>query len=421
MAGKLHKLSARTVAALTRPGRHSDGGGLYLFVSRDAAALRRRWVFRFTQDRKTREMGLGPANGVSLAEARKLAAAARNEVANGRDPIEARDAGRRASRGRKAFGECATALIAAKQSEWRNARHRQQWRVTLETYCAPIWAMPVDEVDTEAVLGVLRPLWQTRPETASRLRGRIEAVLDAAKAQGLRQGENPARWRGHLDKLLPKRQKLSRGHLAAMPYNRVPELVARLRGRPGLASSPPSPAEPSISAMALEFLILTAARSGEVLGARWSEIDLDAKVWTVPASRMKAAREHRVPLSGRAMAILARLDKAKTGEFVFFGQRPGKPLSPAALTMVLRRLQINRATIHGFRSSFRDWAGNETHYPRELAEAALAHVIGDKAEQAYHRSDALEKRRALMEAWAAYCEPNAAPNVVVLSRKTLPA
>jgi integrase len=405
MAGKLHKLSARTVASLTRPGRHSDGGGLYLFISRDSEALRRRWVFRFAWAGKVREMGLGPVNGVSLAEARKLAAAAHSEVANGRDPIEARDAGRRASQGRKAFGDCALALLTAKQSEWRSAKHRRQWRVTLETHAAPIWTMPVQDIGTEAVLSVLRPLWQTRTETASRVRGRIEAVLDAAKAQGLRQGENPARWRGHLDKLLPKRGKLSRGHFAAMSYAEIPAFMAALRELEGMA------------ALALEFAILTAARSGEALGARWPEIDLEAKVWTIPAPRMKAAREHRVPLSGRAMAILARLAEVNTGEFVFFGQRPGKPLSPASLTMVLRRLQINRATIHGFRSSFRDWAGNETHFPRELAEAALAHVIGDKSEQAYRRSDALEKRRALMEAWAAYCEPRDAGNVIALKTR----
>jgi integrase len=404
MAGKLHKLSARTVAGLTRPGRHSDGGGLYLFISRDSKALRRRWVFRFTWAGKIREMGLGPVNGVSLAEARKLAAAARNEAANGRDPIEARDAARRASQGRKTFGECAVALVTAKQSEWRNVKHRRQWRVTLETYCVPIWAMPVDEVDTEAVLAVLRPLWQTRTETASRLRGRIEAVLDAAKAQGLRQGENPARWRGHLDKLLPKRGKLSRGHFAAMPYGEVPAFMAALRERE------------SFAAIALEFTILTAARSGEVLGAHWDEIDLDAKVWTIPAARMKAAREHRVPLPSRALAILAGLAGAKTSEHVFSGQRPGKPLSPASLKMVLRRIGVD-ATVHGFRSAFRDWAGNETHYPRELAEAALAHVIGDKAEQAYRRSDALEKRRALMEAWAAYCEPKDVSNVFALKTR----
>jgi integrase len=403
MAGKLHKLSARTVAALTRPGRHSDGGGLYLFVSRDAAALRRRWVFRFTQDRKTREMGLGPANGVSLAEARKLAAAARNEVANGRDPIEPRDAGRRASRGRKAFGECATALIAAKQSEWRNSRHRQQWRVTLETYCAPIWATPIDQVDTAAVLAVLTPLWQTRPETASRVRGRIEAVLDAAKAQGHRSGENPAAWRGHLSHLLPKRQKLSRGHFAAMPYTEVPAFLAALREREAMA------------ALALEFTILTAARSGEVLGARWPEIDLAANVWTIPPARTKAGREHRAPLSSRALAILEKLAAARAGEFVFFGQQPDRPLSPASLQMVLRLMKVEGATVHGFRSSFRDWAGNETHFPRELAEAALAHVIGDRSEQAYRRGDALEKRRVLMEAWAGYCEPKDTSNVVRLA------
>jgi integrase len=403
MAGKLHKLSARTVTALTRPGRHSDGGGLYLFISRDSKALRRRWVFRFTQDRKTREMGLGPANGVSLAEARKLAAAARNEAANGRDPIEARDAERRASQSRKTFGECAVALIAAKQSEWRNVKHRRQWRVTLETYCVPIWAMPVDEVDTEAVLAVLRPLWQTRTETASRLRGRIEAVLDAAKAQGLRQGENPARWRGHLDKLLPKRGKLSRGHHAAMPYPQVPAFLAALREREAIAG------------LALEFAILTAARSGEVLGARWAEFDLESKVWVVPAGRMKAGREHRVPLSSRALAILETLAAAKTGDFVFFGQRPGKPVSPASLTMLLRRMKAE-GTTHGFRSAFRDWAGDQTIFAREVCEAALAHVAGDETERAYRRGDALEKRRALMEAWAAYCEPIPESNVIALKR-----
>jgi integrase len=271
--------------------------------------------------------------------------------------------------------------------------------VTLETYCAPIWAMPADEVDTEAVLGVLRPLWQKRTETASRLRGRIEAVLDAAKAQGLRQGENPARWRGHLDKLLPKRQKLSRGHFAAMPYAKVPAFVSDLQARHATA------------ALALEFAVLTAARSGEVLGARWDEFDLDRAIWTIPAARTKGGREHRVPLSGRALAILARLDKAKTGDFVFFGQRPGKPLSPASLTMVLRRMKAE-GTTHGFRSAFRDWAGDQTIFAREVCEAALAHVAGDETERAYRRSDALEKRRALMEAWAAYCEHGAASNVV---------
>lgn len=396
------KLTARAVA-VAKDGLHSDGGGLYL----RATGTRRRWVFMFTRHGRRREMGLGSVAVVSLAEARKLASAARSELADGRDPIEARDASLQASRSRKTFGECAAVLIAAKQPEWRNAKHRQQWRVTLETYCAPIWARPVDEVDTEAVLSVLRPVWQRAPETASRLRGRIEGVLDAARAKGLRQGENPARWRGHLDKLLPKRGKLTRDHHAAMPYDEVPTFIAALREREAIAG------------LTLEFAILTAARSGEVLGARWPEIDVEAKVWAIPARRMKAGREHRVPLSSRALAILETLAAAKTGDFVFFGQRHGKPLSPGAFGMVLRRMKVEGVTVHGFRSSFRDWAGNETHFPRELAEAALAHVIGDKSEQAYRRSDALQKRRGLMEAWAAFCEPKAGSNVVALSRKPI--
>ncbi len=376
MGRKLHKLTARTVATITRPGRHSDGGGLYLFISRDSKAVRHRWVFRFAWQGKVREMGL------VLAAARRQAASARFELAKGRDPIEAREAERRAQDGKKTFGDCATALIASKESAWRNAKHRWQWRHTLETYCAPFWGRTVEEINTEAVLSVLRPLWQTKPETASRLRGRIEAVLDAAKAQGHRHGENPARWRGHLSHLLPKRQKLTRGHHAAMPYAEVPAFLVTLREREAIA------------AFALEFTILTAARTGEALGARWDEIDFDTKVWTIPASRMKAAREHRVPLSGPAVAILEKLAEARTDAFVFPSHRRGKPLSQMAMTMLLRRMNRDDVTVHGFRSSFRDWCGNETLFPRELAENALAHVIGDKAEQAYRRGDALEKRRA---------------------------
>jgi integrase len=290
----------------------------------------------------------------------------------GANPIESRDPARKTEQGRKTFGECATALFTAKQVEWRNAEHRRQWRSTLETYCASIWAMPVEDIGTESILGVLQPLWQKRTETASRLRGRIEAVLDAARAKGYipRNDANPARWRGHLDKLLPKRQKRLRGHFTALPYSQVPAFVAALREREAMA------------ALALEFTILTAARSGEVLGARWPEVDLEAKVWTIPAARMKAARAHRVPLSGRAKAILERLNEAKTGEHVFPGQRPGKPLSRAIFKTVLHRMKVEGVTTHGFRSAFRDWCGNETHFSRELAEAALAHVIGDKAEQA---------------------------------------
>jgi integrase len=325
----------------------------------------------------------------------------------GKNPIEAKRQAAMIEAGKPTFGTVADALMAAKESEWRNPKHRAQWRMTLETYAAPLWPRPVDEIDTAAVLAVLKPLWQAKPETASRLRGRIEAVLDAAKAQGHRSGENPAAWRGHLAHLLPKRGKLTRGHHAAMAYADVPAFVAQLREREALA------------ALALEFCILTAARSGEVLGARWSEVDLVAKVWTVPAERMKATREHRIPLSDRAVAILEKLAEARAGELVFPGQRANKPLSTMAMEMVLRRMKIEGATVHGFRSAFRDWAGNETHFPREVAEAALAHVIGDKAEQAYRRGDALEKRCGLMEAWSQHCEPKTMSNVVTIANRGL--
>jgi len=262
----------------------------------------------------------------------------------------------------------------------------------------------VDTILTDDVLTILKPIWTTKPETASRLRGRIEKVLDAAKAKSYRQGENPTRWRGHLDHLLPKQSKLTRGHHPALPYQDVAVFVGRLRESDSLA------------ARALELCILTAARSGEILGMRWSEINLDERVWTLPPDRMKAGREHRVPLSERAVAILRQLAEIRTGDFVFPGQRRDKPLWSVTMNMILRRMKADSITVHGFRSSFRDWAGNETHYPRDLIETALAHVIGDKAEQAYRRSDALEKRRKLMEAWASYCEPKANSNVLHLRK-----
>ena len=395
-----NRLTARSVAT-AKPGRRCDGRGLYLAVSDSGA---KKWVLRFTFNHRVTEMGLGNAD-VPLAQARDKAAEARTLIAAGTNPILAKREAKRAAGGKRPFGQCANALLAAKASEWRNEKHRSQWRMTLETYAAPLWALPVDEVATEAVLSVLRPIWQRAPETASRLRGRIEAVLDFAKAHGWRSGENPAAWRGHLALILPKRQKLTRGHLAAMAFDAVPEFIGRLRERHAMA------------AMALEFLILTAARSGEVLGARWAEIDIDAKVWTVPATRMKAGREHRVPLSGRALTILEELAAARTGDFVFPGQRHGKPLSPMSLEMVLRRMKAEGATVHGFRSAFRDWAGETTSFPREIAEAALAHVSGDATERAYRRGDALEKRRTLMEAWASFCEPGQELNVVPMPRK----
>jgi integrase len=401
-------LSARAVATLAKPGRHADGGGLYLSASARDGVPRRSWVYLFTWRGKLKEMGLGPYPLVSLAEAREQRDRWRKELKAGRNPIEARRA-KKAAHGAPSFGECAAAFLEAKAPQWKNAKHRCQWRTTLETYAGPLWSLPVDKIDTTAVLEVLQPVWQAKPETASRVRGRIESVLDAARARGFRTGENPARWRGHLDHLLPKRHSLTHGRHAALPYASIPDFIAALCKRQ----------DGSVAARALEFLILTGARSGEVLGARWGEIDLEGRVWTVPAARMKAKRPHRVPLSDRAIEIIERLAELRGGEFVFLGQREGMPLSSMALEMVMRRMKAEGATVHGFRSAFRDWAGNETHFARELAEAALAHVIGDRAEQAYRRGDALEKRRALMEAWASFVEPRhaAVGNIVALGSR----
>jgi integrase len=402
MARAIHKLTARAAETLAKPGRHSDGGGLYLSISGEG---RRRWVFLYTWRGKQREAGLGAAGkgGVSLKAAREKAAERRALVKAGVDPIAEWN---KANPGEgRSFGKAADDYLAVHQGGFRNEKHKAQWAMTLTRYCEPIRGMPVDAVDTEAVLSVLKPLWTRAPETASRLRGRIEAVLDAAKARGFieRNEANPARWRGHLDKLLPKRAKLTRGHHAAMPYAGVPAFIAELRQRPATA------------ARALEFCILTATRSGEALAARWDEMDFEGKVWTVPAERTKAGREHRIPLSERAVDILREMEAERTGEFVFPGQRPGRPLSGMAFEMLLRRIN-SPYTAHGFRSSFRDWAGNETLFTRELAEHALAHVIGDKAEQAYRRSDALARRRELMDAWAKHCEGAAGENVVAFKR-----
>jgi integrase len=394
MAGNLTTRKVET----GKPGKYSDGGNLYLIVSGTGS---RKWVLRFTWRGKAKEMGLGSAASVPLADARERAASARRKIAQGLNPIDER----KRTGDVPTFGEMADDVREALSAGFRNEKHNAQWKSTLETYAAPLRAKPVDTIATDDVLAVLKPIWTTKAETASRVRGRIEKVLDAAKAKGFRNGENPARWRGHLDHLLPRPSKLARGHHAAMPYEDVAAFVAKLRKRE------------ATSALALELCILTAARSGEILGMRWPEIDLDKKIWTVPANRMKAGREHRVPLSSRAVTILRKLEKLKTGEFVFPGQARSKPLSNMAMEMVLRRMKVEDATVHGFRSSFRDWAGNVSNFPREVTETALAHVIGDKAEQAYRRGDALEKRRKLMEAWAAYCEPRHSTNVVQIRKR----
>ena len=348
-------------------------------------------------------MGLGSFDeGVSLSDARAARDDARRVLRSGQNPIRVRQDATRTEEAKRTFGEVADELLAAKAGEWRNGKHAEQWRWSLVDGAAALRAKLIGEIDTEAVLSVVKPIWQEKPETAARLRQRIEAVLDAGKAKGLRDGENPARLRGHLAHLLPKRTKLSRGHHAAMPYADLPAFMARLRE------------DGNSAARALEFCILTAGRSGEVYGARWSEIDLTAKVWTIPAERMKAGRAHRVPLCERAVAILATMKPLTIGEFVFPGQRRDKPLSHVAMAKVMARMGVKEATPHGMRSAFRDWAGNETHFPREVCEAALAHTVGDSAEQAYRRDDALEKRRLLMDAWATYCGIEPGDNVVKL-------
>jgi integrase len=396
---KTNRLTVRKVET-AKPGKYEDGHGLRLVVSLSGA---RKWVFRFMRAGKRVEMGLGSAADVTLAQAREKATDARRLAKAGKDPVSARRA-ERAAGADETFGPFALKLIETIETGFRNQKHRAQWRTTLTTYAAPIWNKRLADIETDDVLSCLKPIWQAKAETASRVRGRIERVLDAAAARGLRSRDNPARWRGHLANLLAKPQKLARGHHAAMPFNDVPGFVAKLREVEG------------VSAPALEFAILTAARSGEVLGARWSEIDLTGKVWTVHARRTKAAREHRVPLTDRAIAILEMMATTRASDFVFPGAKRGKPLSVTALTMAMRRIGAGDYTVHGFRSAFRDWAGERTNFPREIAEAALAHVVGDATERAYRRGDALEKRRALMEAWAAFCEPNTGDIVVPLAR-----
>lgn len=378
------RLTAVDVKAKTEPGRYADGDGLYLNI---AAGKSKSWVFLWMKNGKRREMGLGSYPTISLVAARQRADECRRQVAEGFDPIAERKKTAPVS-----FGDAADKFVASMASSFRNEKHREQWKMTLgDTYCAELRKLAISDVDTDAVLKVLNPIWQTKSETASRLRGRIERVLDFATVKGWRTGENPARWRGHLKNALPARQKLLRGHHAAMPYAEVPAYVKRLQKAEAMA------------ARGLEFLILTASRSGEVLGARWDEVNLNDAVWTVPAERMKAAKEHRVPLSPRAVTLVQSLLQAKVSEYIFPGEKKDAPLSGMAFAMLMRRMKVEQYTPHGFRSAFRDWAGDETTFPREIAEAALAHRVGDETERAYRRSDALDRRRKLMVAWEEFC------------------
>lgn len=384
---------------MTTPGRYGDGvgSGLWLQVR---TPENRSWLFRFTFDGRSRDMGLGPLDTVSLAEARDMAAAARRLVRDGIDPIAHRRTAKEerwAALQAATFTECAALYVEAHAAGWRNAKHGAQWMATLDAYAFPVFgSVPVASVVTAHVLRALEPIWREKPETASRVRGRIEAILDYAKSRGWRTGENPARWKGHLANLLPSRAKLAPvQHHAALPWPEMPAFMTALRAQSGTA------------AQALQFAILTGARTGEAIGATWGEVDLGGAAWTIPGQRMKGAREHRVPLSGPALAILGarhatRLDDRATA-FVFPGGREGRPLSGMAMTALLRRMGRGDITVHGFRSTFRDWASEATSYPREVAEAALAHAVRDKVEAAYRRGDLFEKRRAMLAEWAVFC------------------
>ncbi|MCO4854864.1 integrase arm-type DNA-binding domain-containing protein [Herbaspirillum sp. WGmk3] len=392
MPKRAKELTALAVSKIKEQGRHAVGGvdGLHLRVSSGARA----WVLRIQIGDKRRDLGLGAYPAVSLAEARDLARDYRKNVQNGIDPLahkrQLKIALRSQQASEKTFKQCAEAYIEAKSGEWKNPKHRQQWSNTLASYAYPyLGQLLVSEVDLQHVLECLEPIWKTKNETASRLRGRIEAVLDFATVRKYRFGENPARWKGHLDTILPAPSKVQNvKHHAAMALDDVAEFFARLRQKEGLGPR------------ALEFLILTAARSGEVRGATWAEIDLENRVWIVPATRMKARVEHRVPLSDDAVELLGKLPRLADSLLVFPSPQ-GKQLSDMTLTQLMRRMEV-AAVPHGFRSTFRDWVGERTFYPRELAEQALAHTLESKVEAAYRRGDALGKRRVMMNDWANY-------------------
>ncbi|MBS0407252.1 MAG: integrase arm-type DNA-binding domain-containing protein [Proteobacteria bacterium] len=393
MPKKAKELSALAVSRLSVAGNHAVGGvtGLYLYIN-DANA--RSWVLRIVVGDKRRHIGLGGYPDVTLAQARDKARAARDEVSRGIDPIVQRRALASQLRAQQAadktFKQAAQAYIEAHGDTWKNPKHRAQWVSTLTTYAYPhVGELAVRDIGQGHVLSILEPIWKTKNETASRLRGRIESVLDWATARGLRSGENPARWKGHLDKLLPAPSKVQKvEHHRALPIDEMPAFMQALRQREGLA------------ARALEFAILTAARSGEARGAIWEEIDAKAKVWTIPAERMKAGREHRVPLSDAALHLLKALPRLADSPLVFPAPRGGQ-LSDMTLNAVMRRMQVD-AVPHGFRSTFRDWVAERTNHPRELAEQALAHTLESKVEAAYRRGDALEKRRGMMQEWAEF-------------------
>jgi len=396
MARKTNRLTAVEVTKLDKPGYYCDGGGLYLQVSKSGS---KSWIMRYTMAKKPCEMGLGSINAFTLAEARQRATAQRKLLADGTNPLEKKRSDQLTRRMAEAsiitFDKAATAYIDSNSPAWRNAKHGDQWRNTIATYASPvIGKLPVSKIDTAHVLRILTPIWLEKTETAVRLRGRIEKILDWAKAQGYRSGDNPAAWRGHLDAgLLPAPSKVAdAGHHAALPWSEIGAFMAALRAMQGSG------------ARAMEIIILTATRTSEVINAKWSEIDLDGKLWTIPKERMKSFKEHRVPLSDAVMAVLTAV-KAESGggEYVFAGRKANTPLTNMACLATLKRMERGDLTVHGFRSTFRDWVSETTAYPRDVAEMALAHTIEDKSEAAYRRGDLIEKRRALMTDWAVHC------------------
>jgi integrase len=407
MGKTIERLTAQGVKALAAPGRHSDGGNLFLAISKNGA---KSWSFIYRWRDRTREAGLGSVDRVPLKAARAKAKEGRELLGRGLDPLN--EWRRPASASIPTFEAATADYLAKKNAEWRSEKQKRATRALLTTGCKPIAHIPVNEIRTEDVLGCLKPMWTRAPVNGMALRGRIENILDAARARGHIDADraNPARWRGHLDHLLPKRSTGAVRHHAALAYDRVPTLTADLR-----AARRADDGAYCVPAYALEFLILTATRSGEALGAQWSEIDLEACTWTLPPERMKSARGHVVPLSYAAAAIVAEMETIRVNDFVFPGSLKYRPMAGKAFERLLRRLGQS-CTAHGFRSAFRDWAGDETLFPREVVEAALAHAVGDSVERAYRRSDALAKRRELMEAWARYLEPTSEGNIVPLKR-----
>jgi integrase len=407
---RLIAVEAKRLAGVTANGmfKVNDGPGLHGLYLQVAGPRARSWVYRYTRAGKARDLGLGSAFLIPLADAAAAADEARILHAKGGDPVEERKAARLAARlarmGGVTFRQVAEEYVGQHAPSWRNPKHRQQWESTLSTYCYPkIGSLPVQSIDTAMVLDIVRPIWLTKTETASRVRGRIEAIIDYATPQ-YRDGDNPARWQ-ILKSKLPKREKIAKvEHHAALPYADIPAFMTDLRTRD------------SISAKALEITILCCLRTSEVLGAEWTEIDLDAGLWTIPPTRMKAGKEHRIPLSKRALEILRDLASRREGNLVFPGQRVGKPLSDAAMSKVLDLMNRSDLTVHGFRSTFKDWSSEMTNFANEISEAALAHAIDSKVEAAYRRGDLFEKRKRLMAAWGDYCgsQPAQASQAVVV-------